>query len=142
MLRQKWIIQTLESQLYEPKVLCIGGPSSSLPVQVLEGLWVLLGWCQDWCAVRPGGSRTEVFFSGFCFGCFRSLSRNRGFQSPLPLTQLASLNPLEKIPPSVVGLNQTGKKIWGIQSALWLVLWLLFGLSLISHNLHPFHGKE
>lgn len=71
---------------------------------------LLLEWCQDWYAVRPGGTRTAVFFSGFCFGHFRSLSRNRGPQSPLPLTQLASLNPLENIPQEVVGLNQTEKK--------------------------------
>lgn len=109
------------------KYCVLGGLSHPFLVQVLEGLWVLLGWCQDWGAVRPGGSRTAVFFSGFCFGRFRSLSRNRGPQNPLPLTQLASLNPLEKIPQPGVGLNQTGKKIWGIQSVLWLVLWLLFG---------------
>lgn len=45
------------------------------------------------------------------FWTLRSLSINRGSQSPLPLTQLASLNPLEKIPQEVV--EQTEKKNLG-----------------------------
>lgn len=31
LLRRKWIVRTLEPQLYQPRVLCIGGPSSSFP---------------------------------------------------------------------------------------------------------------
>lgn len=119
MLRQKWIVWTLESQLYEPKVLCI--------VPSLSKCWRDCG--SFWNGVRTGmqsglGVVGLQFLLWLLFWMLQILEQN-----PLPLTQLASLNPLEKIPQLVVGLNQTEKKnlgnsvctLAGPTASVWLI---------------------
>lgn len=63
-------------------------------------------------------------------------------QSPLPLTQLASLCPCEKIPQPDYGADSNCKKLGNSQSVLWLVLWLLFGWSLIATTWTFSMGKD